>query len=93
MEELIEKLEQLKKEISSSDIVEELQKRKEEVMNDSSLVAKIEEYKKYPRESLKKEITSSPSFLAYKEMETEIDLLILQINQEFKKIRKSYDCR
>ena len=93
MEELIEKLEQLKKEISSSDIAEELQKRKEEVMNDSSLVAKIEEYKKQPKESLKKEIISSPSFLAYKEMETEIDLLILQINQEFKKIRKSYDCR
>lgn len=93
MEELIEKLEQLKKEISSLDIVEELHKRKDEVMNDSSLVEKIEEYKKQPMESLKKEIISSPSFLAYKEMETEIDLLILQINQEFKKIRKKYDCR
>ena len=93
MEELIEKLEQLKKEISSLDIVEELHKRKDEVMNDSGLVEKIEEYKKQPKESLKKEIISSPSFLAYKEMETEIDLLILQINQEFKKIRKSYDCR
>ena len=93
MEELIEKLEQLKKEISSLDIVEELHKRKDEVMNDSSLVEKIEEYKKHPEESLKKEIISSPSFLAYKEMETEIDLLILQINQEFKKIRKNYDCR
>lgn len=93
MEELIEKLEQLKKEISSLDIVEELHKRKDEVMNDSSLVEKIEEYKKHPEESLKKEIISSPSFLAYKEMETEIDLLILQINQEFKKIRKKYDCR
>ena len=93
MEELIEKLEQLKKEISSLDIVEELHKRKDEVMNDSSLVEKIEEYKKQPKESLKKEIISSPSFLAYKEMETEIDLLILQINQEFKKIRKNYDCR
>ena len=91
MEELIEKLEQLKKEISSLDIVEELHKRKEEVMNDSSLVEKIGEYKKQPKESLKKEILSSPSFLAYKEMETEIDLLILQINQEFKKIRKKYD--
>ena len=93
MEELIEKLEQLKKEISSLDIVEELQKRKDDVMNDSSLVEKIEEYKKHPKESLKKEIILSPSFLAYKEMETEIDLLILQINQEFKKIRKKYDCR
>lgn len=88
MEELIEKLEQLKKEISSLDIVEELHKRKAEVMNDSSLVEKIEEYKKHPEESLKKEIISSPSFLAYKEMETEIDLLILKLNQEFKKIRK-----
>ena len=93
MEELIEKLEQLKKEISSLDIVEELHKRKDEVMNDSSLVEKIEEYKKHPEESLKKEIISSPSFLAYKEMETEIDLFILQLNQEFKKIRKKYDCR
>ena len=93
MEELIEKLEQLKKEISALDIVEELHKRKDEVMNDSRLVEKIEEYKKHPMESLKKEIISSPSFLAYKEMETEIDLLILQINQEFKKIRKKYDCR
>ena len=89
----IEKLEQLKKEISSLDIVEELHKRKDEVMNDSSLVEKIEEYKKHPEESLKKEIISSPSFLAYKEMETEIDLLILKLNQEFKKIRKKYDCR
>ena len=93
MEELIEKLEQLKKEISSLDIVEELHKRKDEVMNDSRLVEKIEEYKKHPEESLKKEIISSPSFLAYKETETEIDLLILKLNQEFKKIRKEYDCR
>ena len=93
MEELIEKLEQLKKEISALDIVEELHKRKDEVMNDSRLVEKIEEYKKHPMESLKKEIISSPSFLAYKETETEIDLLILKHNQEFKKIRKEYDCR
>ena len=49
MEELIEKLEQLKKEISALDIVEELHKRKDEVMNDSSLVEKIEEYKKHPK--------------------------------------------
>lgn len=93
MEELIEKLEQLKNEISSLEVVKQLQKRKEEIMNDSSLVKNINDYKKCPKESLKKEIISSPSFLAYKETETEIDLLIFQINQEFKKIRKKYDCR
>ena len=55
MEELIEKLEQLKREIAREDVVVQYLKEKENIFNDISLISKIESYKQYPSEKVKEE--------------------------------------
>lgn len=86
-------MEQLKEEISKEDVVVQYLKEKENIFNDISLISKIESYKQYPSEKVKEEIESSPSFLAYKEKETNVNLLILGINQKFKQLNPSFNCR
>lgn len=93
MEELIEKVEILKDVLSKEEVVLDLLKKKKIALGDDSLVQKIKEYKMYPREEIKKEIENSPSFLSYKEAETNVNLLILGLNQQFKKIQKEISCR
>lgn len=93
MEELIEKVENLKDVLSKEDVVIDLLKKKKIALDDDFLVQKIKEYKKYPRKEVKKEIENSPSFLAYKEAETNVNLLILGLNQQFKKIQKEISCQ
>lgn len=86
MRELIDKLEQLKKEIKKEQVIEDFLEEKEKVFQDKELILKIKEYKTHPSLVLKKEIESSPSFLAYKEKETRANLLIFSLNQKFKKL-------
>ncbi len=93
MEELIEKLEQLKDIIYQEDVVLEFLIQKKKTFEDRELVLKIESYHKLPSDALKKEIEQSPSFLAYKEKESELQLLIFGINQKFRKLRSSVDCQ
>lgn len=93
MNELIEKLEQLKNVIYQEDVIVSFLEEKRKVLSDLSLISKIEKYRETPSKVLKKEIEESPSFLAYKEKETEVNLFILGINQQFKKIHSEFDCR
>lgn len=93
MEELIEKLEQLKEEISKDPVVVDYLKEKKKIFNNKELISKIERYQQTKLDILKKEIESSPSFLAYKEKETNVNLLILGINQKFKQLNPNFYCR
>ena len=93
MEELIEKLEQLKEEISRDLVVVDYLKEKKKILNNKELISKIERYQQTKLDILKKEIESSPSFLEYKEKETNVNLLILGINQKFKQLNPSFNCR
>ena len=93
MEELIEKLEQLKEEISRDLVVVDYLKEKKKILNNKELISKIERYQQTKLDILKKEIERSPSFLAYKEKETNVNLLILGINQKFKQLNPSFNCR
>lgn len=93
MEELIEKMEQLKEEISRDLVVVDYLKEKKKILNNKELISKIERYQQTKLDILKKEIESSPSFLAYKEKETNVNLLILGINQKFKQLNPSFNCR
>lgn len=93
MEELIEKMEQLKEEISKDPVVVDYLKEKKKIFNNKELISKIERYQQTKLDILKKEIESSPSFLAYKEKETNVNLLILGINQKFKQLNPSFNCR
>ena len=92
MEELIEKLEQLKLAISKEKVVLDFLEAKNDALNDTLLMDDIKAYKRYPKESLKKEIIVSPSFLRYKEKENEVLFLILKINESFKVVNSSFGC-
>ena len=93
MEELIEKLENLKKSVYDTQEVQEYLQAKSALFSDKLLIDKLEMYHENFDIKLKKEIIKSPSFLAYKEKETAVNLLILEINQEFRKIRGNYHCK
>lgn len=86
-------MEQLKEEISKDPVVVDYLKEKKKILNNKELISKIERYQQTKLDILKKEIESSPSFLAYKEKETNVNLLILGINQKFKQLNPSFNCR
>ena len=89
MEELIEKVENLKKSINETNEVQELLRLNKEIMKDKELLSKIKEYQITQKESLKQEIIKHPLFLKYKEKETDLNVIILMINQELKKLDES----
>lgn len=93
MEELIEKLENLKKSVYDTQEVQEYLQAKRALFSDKLLIDKLEMYHENFDIKLKEEIIKSPSFLTYKEKETAVNLLILEINQEFRKIKGNYHCK
>jgi len=93
MEELIEKLENLRKGVYDTQEVQEYLQAKKALFSDKLLIDKLEMYHENFDIKLKEEIINSPSFLAYKEKETAVNLLILEINQEFRKIKGNYRCK
>lgn len=93
MEELIEKVEQLKKEISKTEEVILYLEEKKKIFSDEELILKIDKYRQCPSRRLKEEIEKSSSFLAYKEKETDVNLLIFMINQKFRELNQECSCK
>ena len=92
MEELIEKIDNLKKAISEIDRVKEYISKKQEIMKNKELLKEIEEYQINNKESLKKHIISNQEYRDYKKIETDINFIILEINQQLKKIQNKGWC-
>ena len=92
MNELIDKVENLKRSLDESQEVQDLLRLNKEIMKDKDLLSKIKEYQINPKESLKQEIIKKPLFLKYKEKETDLNVLILMINQELKKLKDKGSC-
>ena len=92
MNELIDKVENLKRSLDESAEVQSLLRLNKEIMKDKDLLSKIKEYQINPKESLKQEIIKKPLFLKYKEKETDLNVLILMINQELKKLKDKGSC-
>ena len=88
MEKLIEKVENLKTEIGKEGIVLELTDLKNKILNDQELTCLIKKYHETLDEHLKTRIIEHEIFRQYKEKETDLNLLILKINNELKKITK-----
>lgn len=85
-------------ELLNNDIrIKKLSTLKEELKKDDSLIRKIELLKKmneYTNEyqNLKKKIFKNNKFVEYKELENEINFLILEINQKLKKLTNKKGC-
>lgn len=93
MNELIEKVESLKKSIDKTTEVQDLLRLNKEILKDKELLSKIKEYQVSQDERIKKEIIKHPLFLKYKEKETDLNILILKINQELKKLKDKGSCQ
>ena len=92
MEELIEKVLELKKSLDENVDVKEIKELKEKIGEDKELLSLIEKYKYNRKESLKEKIYNNPLYKIFKEKETDINILILEINNSLKKINSKGKC-
>lgn len=92
MEKLYDKLDNLKKTLDESETITKLRELIEEINSNKELVSLIEKYNLTHDERIKQEILKYDIFLKYKHQETELNFLILEINQELKKITKKDKC-
>lgn len=92
MEELYEKIDNLKKTLDETSTVKEIKKLTEEINKNKDLLALIEKYNYTQDERIKEKIINNEQFKNYKHHETKLNLLILEINQELKKITKKDKC-
>lgn len=92
MNELIEKVENLKKSISEIDKIKEIQELNKEIIKDKELLKLVEEYNRTQDENIKKEIVNNELFKKYKVLETDINVIILEINSKLKQISDKGKC-
>lgn len=92
MNELINLVDDLKKDLDNTKEVTELLKVKEKVLQDKELLSKIEKYNLTKKKELKEEIISNEIFNKFKEKEIDLNILIMSINKELKKIKGDKHC-
>lgn len=92
MEELLEKINNLENALDKIESVKEIKKLNEEIKKDEVLISLIEEYKKYLNDELKYKIYQNPLYQKYKERETDINILIFEINRKLKTITNKKGC-
>lgn len=94
MEELYNKIDDLKKELDKLEVFKELEILRNKIYQNRELVSKIKEYNEYPKESLRLEIYNYEEISLYKAKENEINLIILSINKKLKNsFKNSEECR
>lgn len=92
MNEIYDKLDQLKINLDNLEIFDKLNIAIENIKLNKELVNKIKKYNETMDENLRLEIYNYTEIQKYKEIENEINLLILQINQKLKRIKSEGSC-
>lgn len=92
MEELILKVNNLIDTIDNSDIVKDIKKYNDKVMKDEELLKLIEKYQETKDEEIKEKIMSNKLFQEYKLKESDLNIMIMSINQKLKAISKERSC-
>ena len=82
MEELLDRLDRLKKELDDLPLFKELDLCRQNISNNKELVEKIEKYNLTKNNNLRLEIYSYKEIQEYKEKENELNLIILEINKK-----------
>ena len=88
----MELVDNLKKELDKSKEVKDIKKYNKIISKDKELLKNIESYNTSMDESMKNKILNNNNFLLYKEKETNLNFLILDINSKLKKINIKKDC-
>lgn len=92
MEKLIEQVEILKKSLDNTTEVKNIIILNKKIKDSKELQEKINEYKERLNNNLKEEIYNDSLYKEYKEAETNLNILILRINKELKKINSKGKC-
>ncbi len=92
MNELIELTDNLKKSLDETTEVKVIKELNKEISKDKELLNNIKEYNLTHDESIKSKILSNELFNKYKDNEIELNILIMKINQELKKISVKKGC-
>lgn len=92
MENLYAKLDILKQQLDETPCITKIKKIYKEIRQDQELVDLLEKYNYTKDERIKKEILENNLIRDYKHQEAELNFLILEINQELKKITKKDKC-
>lgn len=92
MDELMEKVDNLINSIDNTKQVKDIKVINKLIMEDKELLDLIKRYNETQDENLKKEIINNKLFKDYKEKETELNILILDINSKLKDISNKGKC-
>ena len=93
MNELLDRLDNLKNELDSSTLVIDLKKCLDKVKKDKELSKLLDEYKVYPNNKTKTKILENKTFQEFKIKETDLNLFIMEMNSKLKTISKKGSCR
>lgn len=97
MKKINNKVDELINILNNDSRIKRLYELKVELNNDKSLMSKIESLKKLDQYStkykdIKLDLFKNPKFVEYKELENEINILILEINQKLKTLTDERGC-
>ena len=92
MNDLIDKVENLKEALNDTKQVKEIKDINKLIMNDKELLELIKKYNETHDEDIKTKILNNELFKDYKDKETELNILILEINSKLKEISNKGKC-
>ena len=92
MNDLIDKVENLKEALNDTKQVKEIKDINKLIMNDKELLELIKKYNETQDEDIKSKILNNELFKDYKDKETELNILILEINSKLKEISNKGKC-
>ena len=92
MEELFEKINELIKVLDETKLIKNYKKVKEETLANKELKKLIEKFEYTKDERIKYEIINNDLYKKYKHEETELNILILEINSKLKTITNKDKC-
>ena len=92
MNDLIRLVNNLKDALDKTDEVKNIKKLNKETSKDKELLDNVKKYNLTYDESIKSKILSNELFNIYKDNEIELNILIMRINQELKKISIKKGC-
>lgn len=92
MEELIEKVSNLKEELDKRQEIMDIKELNLKIRKEEKLLELIRKYQISQDENIKNVILSNSLFREYKKKETDLNILILEINQSLKSINNKDKC-
>ena len=92
MNELYQRINELKNNLDNESCIQDLIVSMEEIKNNEKLVSQIKTYNLNRSDELKRKILSNNEIIKYKHQETEVNLLILEIRKELKRITSKGGC-